>query len=77
MKRLVSMIAAVLVCAGAVVSTANGAVAVSVAVGDRPYYVHGPYYYAGPVRYAWVPGHFAWRHHHRAWVHGFYVRRGW
>ena len=74
MKRLVSMIAAVLLCAGGLLSTANGAVVVS--VGDRPYYTHGPYYYAGPVRYVWVPGHYGWRHHHHVWVHGYYVRRG-
>jgi len=74
MKRLVSMIAAVLLCAGGLLSTANGAVVVS--IGDRPYYAHGPYYYVGPVRYVWVPGHYAWRHHHHVWVHGYYVRRG-
>lgn len=73
MKRVVSMIAAVLLCAGALVPSANGAVFVSVS--DRPYYIHGPEYYVGPVRYVWVPGHHAWRHHHRIWVHGYYVRR--
>lgn len=72
MKRTVSIIAAALLLLGGLVSTAN-AVAVSVAIGDRPYYVHGPVYYAGPVRYVWVPGHVVWRHHHRAWVHGYYV----
>jgi hypothetical protein len=75
MKRLVTMIAAVLLCAGGLVSTASSAVVVS--IGDRPYYVHGPYYYAGPVRYVWVPGHYSWRHHHRVWMHGYYVHRGW
>jgi hypothetical protein len=75
MKRTISIVAAVLLSAGTVASTANGAVAVSVGIGDRPYYVHGPVYYVGPVRYVWVPGHVAWRHHHRHWVHGFYVRR--
>ena len=75
MKRAISILIAVLLGAGAFVSTANARVAVSVAIGDQPYYVHGPYYYAGPVRYVWVPGHFAWRYHHRVWVHGHYIGR--
>ena len=74
MKRAISMLFAVLLGMGAFVSTANAAVGISVAIGDRPYYVHGPYYYVGPVRYVWVPGHFAWRYHHRVWVHGHYIR---
>ena len=72
MKRAIAIMAAVLLSASAVVSTANAAV--FVAFGDRPYYVHGPVYYAGPVRYVWVPGHHAWHHHHRVWVHGYYMR---
>jgi hypothetical protein len=75
MKRAITLLVAVLLATSAFVSTANAAVAVSVAIGDRPYYVHGPYYYVGPVRYVWVPGRYAWRHHHRVWVHGFYVVR--
>lgn len=75
MKRVISIVAAVLLCAGAIAPSARGAVAVSVAVGDRPYYVHGPAYWVGPTRYVWVPGHFAWRHHHRVWVHGYYLHR--
>jgi hypothetical protein len=73
MKRAISILVAVLLGTGAFVSTANARVAVSVAIGDQPYYVHGPYYYVGPVRYVWVPGHFAWRYHHRVWVHGHYI----
>lgn len=49
----------------------NGAI-VNIAVGDRPYYVHGPGYYVGPRYYVWVPGHWAWRHHRRYWIHGHY-----
>jgi hypothetical protein len=74
MKRKVSLLFAALLFVSGMVSTAN-AVAISVSLGDRPYYNHGPYYYVGPTRYVWVPGHHVWRHHHRAWVHGFYVRR--
>lgn len=76
MKQAITMVAALLLSISAVVPTTNAAVGVSVAIGDRPYYVHGPYYYRGPVRYVWVPGHFAWRYHHRVWVHGHY-RHGW
>ena len=71
MKRIISIMVAVLLSASAIVSTSNAAV-VSVAIGDRPYYTHGAYYYVGPTRYAWVPGHWAWRYHHRVWVHGHY-----
>ena len=48
---------------------------VTIAVGDRPYYVHGPGYYAGRAYYVWRPGHWAWRHHQRVWIHGHYVLR--
>jgi YXWGXW repeat-containing protein len=48
---------------------------VAIAVGDRPYYVHGPGYYAGRAYYVWRPGHWAWRHHQRVWIHGHYVVR--
>jgi WXXGXW repeat (2 copies) len=74
MKRKLTMLCAVLLCLGSMVPTAN-AVGVSIEVGDRPYYVHGPYYYVGPTRYVWVPGHWRWRHHHRVWIHGYYVVR--
>ncbi len=74
MKRTISIIAALLLSAAAFVpTTTSGAVGVSIAIGDRPYY-HGRYYYSGPIRYGWVPGHYAWRHHHRVWVHGHYTR---
>ena len=49
---------------------------VTIAVGDRPYYAHGPGYYAGHTYYAWRPGHWAWRHGQRVWIHGHYVVRG-
>ncbi len=48
---------------------------VSIAVGDRPYYVRGPGYYSGRAYYVWRPGHLAWRHHQRVWIHGHYVVR--
>jgi hypothetical protein len=75
MKRTISVMAALLLSAAAIVPAANGAIVVS--VGDRPYYNHGPYYYRGPIRYVWIPGHTAWRHHHHVWVHGHYAPRTW
>ena len=48
---------------------------VSVAIGDRPYYVHGRGYYAGRSYYVWRPGHWAVRHGRKVWVHGHYVLR--
>jgi hypothetical protein len=49
---------------------------VSVAIGDRPYYVRGPGYYAGRSYYVWRSGHWAVRHGRKVWVHGHYVLRG-
>jgi len=49
---------------------------VTVAVGDRPYYVNGPGYYRGRTYYVWKQGHWATRHGQRVWIHGRYVGRG-
>jgi len=43
---------------------------ISIEIGDRPYYHHGPRYWAGNYQMIWVPGHRS----HRGWVHGHYVR---
>lgn len=48
---------------------------VVVAVGDRPYYTHGPGYYVGRTYYVWRPGHWATRHGQRVWIRGHYVVR--
>ncbi len=53
----------------------SSAATISIAVGDQPYYIHGPGYYVGPTYYVWVPGHWAIRHGHRVWVHGHYAIR--
>ena len=45
---------------------------VTIAVSDRPYYVHGPGYWSGRAYYAWTPGYWGWSHHHRYWHHGYY-----
>jgi len=49
--------------------------AVTVDIGDRPYYTRGPGYYVGHAYYVWVPGHWS-RRHPRVWIHGHYVLRG-
>jgi WXXGXW repeat (2 copies) len=49
---------------------------VTIAVGDRPYYVRGPGYWYGGAYYVWRPGHWVWRHGQQVWVHGHYVVRG-
>jgi hypothetical protein len=74
MKKLALLLAVLLSVSGLAATRAN-AVSVSIAIGDRPYYVHGPGYYVGPVYYLWVPGHWRWYHGHRVWIHGHYARR--
>jgi hypothetical protein len=49
---------------------------VTIAVGDRPYYVRGPGYWYGGAYYVWRPGHWVWRHGRQVWIHGHYVVRG-
>ena len=50
--------------------------AVTVEIGDRPYYTRGPGYNVGRSYYVWRPGHWARRHGQRVWIHGHYVLRG-
>jgi hypothetical protein len=50
--------------------------AVTVEIGDRPYYTHGPGYYVGRTYYVWRPGHWAARYGRRVWIRGHYVVRG-
>ena len=61
--------------AGYAGSPGYGPGAVTVAVGDRPYYTRGPGYWAGRSYYVWRPGHWAWRNGVRLWVRGHYVVR--
>lgn len=49
---------------------------VTVAVGDQPYYVHGPYYIEHGRRWVWISGHWGRLHGRRVWVHGHYALRG-
>ena len=70
MKKL-ALLLATLFCLSGVGTTAN-AIGISIDVGDRPYYVHGPGYWYGRTYYVWVPGHWGWRHGHQVWIHGHY-----
>ena len=45
---------------------------ISIELGDRPFYRHGPRYWAGDYEMIWVPGHRS--RVTRRWVHGRYVR---
>lgn len=67
MKKLALLFAVMLGLSG----IAN-AIGISIAIGDQPYYVHGPGYWYGGAYYVWVPGHWAWRHGHQVWIHGHY-----
>ena len=50
--------------------------AVTVAIGDRPYYTRGPGYYVGRSYYGWRPGHWGTnRYGQRVWIRGHYVVR--
>ena len=49
--------------------------AVTVEIGDRPYYNRGAGYYVGRSYYVWRPGHWVRRHGQRIWIHGQYVVR--
>jgi len=49
---------------------------VTIAVGDRPYYVRGPGYWSRGAYYVWRPGHWRYRYGQRVWIHGHYAVRG-
>jgi hypothetical protein len=49
------------------------AAGLSIEIGDRPYYSHGPRYWEGDYEMIWIPGH--WSEHGHHWIHGHY-RRG-
>src|ERR1044071_5094453 len=43
---------------------------ISIEIGDRPFYRHGPRYWAGDYEMIWIAGHRS----NRGWVHGHYIR---
>ena len=67
MKKLMLILAVVLG-----VGTFANAISINIAIGDQPYYLHGPGYWYHGAYYVWVPGHWAWRHGHQVWIHGHY-----
>jgi hypothetical protein len=74
MKKLTLLLAALFCMSG--LSTTADAIAISIGVGDQPYYVHGPGYWAGGAYYVWIPGHWCgWRYHRHIWCHGHYALR--
>ena len=76
--RTLTILLGVLICAATLAPigvTDAASVGVEIAIGDRPYYTHGPFYVEDGVRWVWVPGHWGVRHHKRVWIHGHYARR--
>jgi len=65
---LVALIAASILIPAAAVR-AQG---ISIHIGDRPYYSHGPRYWSGDYQMIWVSGHMSRYGHH--WIHGHYIR---
>ena len=61
-----------LVATGILVPAAVQAQGISIEIGDRPYYSHGPRYWAGGYQMLWIPGHRSAYGHH--WIHGHCVR---
>ena len=68
-KLLLIAIVATSILIPAAVVEAQG---ISISIGDRPYYNHGPRYWAGDYEMVWVPGHRS--RVTRRWIHGHYVR---
>jgi hypothetical protein len=68
MKKLILLL---IVCLCGFVAPASNA-QISINIGDRPYYSHGPGYWSGRYYYVWAPGHWRWRNGHKYWVHGHY-----
>lgn len=69
--RHYKILAASVAAAISLTSLAN-AQRVSVEIGDRPYFTHGPRYVERGYEYVWAPGH--WADHRSRWIHGHYVR---
>jgi hypothetical protein len=72
MNKKLMIVFAVLFSLGGISAPPANAIDISIGVGDRPYYVHGPGYWNGPAYYVWVPGYWERHHHHKRWHHGYY-----
>jgi len=68
-KLMLVAIVAASILIPAAVSEAQG---ISISIGDRPYYSHGPRYWVGDYEMIWVPGHRS--RVSRRWIHGHYIR---
>lgn len=76
MKFKLAVLLGALLCTGAITApTPAQAIGISIEVGDRPYYRHGPYYWHRGARWYWVPGRWVWRHNRKVWIHGHYAPR--
>lgn len=61
-----------IVAASILIPAAVEAQGISISIGDRPHYTHGPRYWAGDYEMVWVPGHRS--RVSRRWIHGYYIR---
>jgi hypothetical protein len=75
MKYKLAVLLAALICAGGLAPATSDAASITISIGDRPHYVHGPWYWNNGARWYWIPGHWRWRHGHRIWIHGHYAPR--
>jgi len=71
--KLALLLGALLFVGGVIAPTPAQAAGISIEIGDRPYYSHGPYYWEHGVRWYWVPGHWRWHHGRKVFVHGHYT----
>jgi hypothetical protein len=75
MKYKLAVLLGALLCAGGIAPATVRAASISIEIGDRPHYRHGPWYWNNGVRWYWVPGHWRWHHGNKIWVHGHYAPR--
>lgn len=77
MRKVTTVLMGVLFSASLLVpATLTNAAELTIAIGDRPYYTHGPHYVESGVRWVWVPGHWANKKgHKKVWIHGHYAKR--
>jgi hypothetical protein len=75
MKYKLALLLGVLLCAGTIAPMPAKAASISIEIGDRPHYRHGPWYWNNGARWYWVPGHWRWHHGNKYWVHGHYAPR--
>ncbi len=75
MRYKIAILLAAIGCLVGFVPNQAEAAAISISIGDRPYYYGNPIYLRNRRRYVWIPGHWSVRNHHRFWRHGHWRAR--